>query len=75
MLSPAAGIVTLVRLPQEENAAYPMLTTGSWAFGGCGSPLTIDCLGNAPQVDSTVFNGDNLATIELGMPRSPPAPW
>jgi len=36
---------------------------GSWAFGGCGSPLTIDCLGNAPQVDSTVFNGDNLATI------------
>jgi hypothetical protein len=36
---------------------------GNMAFEDCGSPLTIDCLGNAPQVDGTVFYGDDPATI------------
>ncbi len=36
---------------------------GEWAFEYCGSPLTVVCLGNAPQVDWTVFYGDNPATI------------
>ncbi len=36
---------------------------GDWAFEYCGSPLTIDCLGNAPQADSTVFDGDDPVTI------------
>jgi hypothetical protein len=36
---------------------------GDWAFEDCGSPLTIDCLGNAPHADSTVFSGDDPATI------------
>jgi hypothetical protein len=33
------------------------------AFEYLRSPLTIECLGNAPQADSTVFYGDNPATI------------
>jgi hypothetical protein len=36
---------------------------GDWAFEDSGSPLTIDCLGNAPHADSTVFSGDDPATI------------
>ncbi len=36
---------------------------GDWAFAYCGSPLTVDCLGNAPQADWTTFYGDNPATI------------
>ena len=36
---------------------------GDWAFESSGSPLTVVCLGNAPQADGTVFNGDDPATI------------
>ena len=36
---------------------------GDWAFEDSGSPLVIDCLGNAPQADLTVFDGDDPATI------------
>jgi hypothetical protein len=36
---------------------------GILAFEDCGSPLTIDCLGNAPQADGTVFYGDDPVTI------------
>jgi hypothetical protein len=36
---------------------------GDWAFEDSGSPLTVVCLGNAPQADSTVFAGDDPVTI------------
>jgi hypothetical protein len=36
---------------------------GDWAFEDSGSPLTVVCLGNAPQADWRVFNGDDPVTI------------
>ena len=36
---------------------------GEWAFEDCGNPMTVDCLGNAPQADGTVFYGDDPVTI------------
>jgi hypothetical protein len=36
---------------------------GDWAFEDSGSPLTVVCLGNAPNADWTVFDGDNPVTI------------
>ena len=58
---------TLIECPERKTGSYmipnSVTSIAGWAFAGCTSLTGVYFQGNAPSADSTVFSGDNNATV------------